>query len=574
MHTLLRYLLVLFCASVLFACTNLNLKELDDVQYSPSLVLPIGTFSATIDQFTSYIDSTYIKVDDDAKMFYFEWDMPKDTMMAVDLSQYAQGDRLDAHFAVKDIDAIGEIIALLPGDDAILPEGDYTYSYSDFYPFGFNEKVEGEKEYRIDSCYFRTATLDFDINVSGFEVSEENYIDVDILFPDLIVDGSPLRMRNKITTPEGKITDVFTNFPVYFGADNTENLQEIKVDITFHSAGEAGINRAAAVNFGTKFEFIGIDHVYGYFYNREPLFEDHAVVSLPENSIFDRFFEDNRLLIRDPQIYFNLYSNVGIPINLHIDNLSAEDKNGNKVSANFDGSTTKVIDLTLPVLNDDRTTVPSETNVLLNREHGETNKLFTIFPQTISYQWSAYSNDDTPDDVHFLFGDPFIAIDAKAVLPLVLDAGSILNFDTVIDADLTNLIPYEEITIENLNLYLDIANMMPFALDVSLVCLGENGEVVYQGSNVTLNAAVVDDEGRAVSPSNQSIEIRCKDESISNILKTKSIGLKLAITGRDAESGIYIQTTNDIKMSISAFVKLNADINLNEINSGSNNIIE
>lgn len=559
----LHFLFAAVFAALLASCTNLDLDNMGEAGLSPSLVLPIGSFSASVDQFTSSMDSTYIKVDEESKMFYFEWAMEKDTIVAFDMSSYIQGSELniDLHLSeMGTLASVSDVAHSTTGEP--LPAGDYRFTSENLYSFGFNEYVEGVKEYRLDSCYLTTATLFLEISTSGMTLTESNFLDVEILFPTIIDDGKPLVLTTRLTSDAGRVDGEYSNFPLKFLEGYDSNVVEMVASFVYHSDGTALMDRNAVVSFSTRFNFMGMEQVYGYFYNVDPLDSDVNTTDIPESSFVDKLLGDNKLLVHDPQFHISLSSNVGVPLSAQIGNIVVEGRNGEKVQLMFDGSTVMDIDLNMPVLSNGHT-VPARTDTTLNRDNAETNKLFTILPDKLSYYWAGYADNPDRSMVHFVTNDPYIVADARVYLPFVLDPGSYIKYDTIIDADLTALLPDEHFSIESLNLYLDVANAIPLALDVQLSFLDENDNLLFEGEKTRLESAEVDLEGRATAPSSQKLEIKCVGETIDKILKTKRIGLNTTVSGKDASSGIFLQTTDSLSMNIGAFVKLNAKMNIN-----------
>lgn len=560
------YILCIIALLSIASCTKLNLDDMGDVNYSPSLVFPVGKIHAGLDQLISSVDSTYIGVDDETKTFYLSWKSEKDTVVTIDIHDYAQGAEHNLDFSIASSEGGKNIFDQLPPyvTEIDLPADDYHFTLESTYPFDYNESIPGEKDYRIDSCHIYSATLDLTVDASDLEISEVNYLDVALRFPTIVIDGEALVLTDRMTSSHGRLMEVYNDFPVAFLEGYERNEVPMVATFTYHSDGTATLSRNARLKFMTYFHLSGFNKLYGYFYNAEPLTSDKIETDVPSNSLLDMLLVDNKLLVHDPQVIFNLYSNSGIPMTIEIANVRTEDKNGNSVSANFESSAEKRIDVVMPAIGTDGKVEPATTTVVLNRENAETNKLLTILPSKFFYEWAVYASDaDRAYYPHLITETPNVMADVEVKLPLVFDAGTHFNYDTVIDADLTGIIPTDTIDIKALSLNFAIQNAIPLAIDLKLDFLDDNDNVIFSGEETKIEAAVVDEQGRSTAPSNQTLVVNCKEETIDKILSTKRIGFNTTISGRDAQSGIYLQTTDSLSVGISAFLKLGATININ-----------
>lgn len=557
---------VLLALFLLFtsACTKLDLNDIGDFMYTPSLVLPIGNVSVDVGQLMTSIDSTYIKTDSASKMFYFEWVMPQDTLVAVDLHQYAQGAEFSKQYNLFDELKKGVGLSGVGQQGAVtLPADRYSFDFKELYAFDYNENIPGSKVYRIDSCMLTQATLNLDVSAIGITLSSTNHIEVGMKFPTIVVDGRPLTFLGKMTEQSMNLSDVYEDFPLRFS--DAENSVPMELSFTLVSDGTAEVMPDAGIMLSTQFDFINLKSIFGYFYQKEALYENKFSVEVPANSIFEQLGEGNKLLIRDPQLKFVLKSNVGIPIEIQLDNLGVADKSGNKVMADFNGSSSMSKQLKMPELLPGGEVETTYTEVLLNRENGATNKLFTIVPQTFNADFRLFSHDVDAKAEHFLVGEPHVYVDANMVMPFVFDAGTVFGYDTIIDVDFSSIAPSDTFKIEALNLYFDIANSMPLSLDFSLDFLDAEGNVLFEGEPTKIGAAEVDAEGRAVAPSSQHLEVRCKGETIDKVLSAQSIGMSVTLSGKDADSGIYLQCTDSLSMKMSAFIKAAVAVDLDNM---------
>lgn len=567
MKKILSYSLLAALVACAASCTKLDLDDLGDVTYSPSLVLPLGSLKLDMGHLIKSVDSTYIQTDTVDDLFYFEWEMPKVEVSAIDLDNYAKGGTLNSELQLLETGGFGDIFDGLPAseNELPLPEGDYEFApEEETYPFEYNENIPGEKQFIIYSCALSTATLRLDVDIDGVELDTWNYMTVDITFPDIIyTDGNPLSLKGKITSKQQTLEQVYTSFPVDFGKSFEDDVVRVAFSYTLHSDGDMLVSRNAGIDYSMQFDLIGFHDIQGFFWQKSPLSEDKMEIEIPDNAIFDKLTSgNNRLLFRDPQIRLHARSKAGVPFSAEIKSLVAEDNNGQSVAADFGGSPSTTIELPMATLDGDNI-VPVDTTVLFDRESAGTNKLFTIVPRTIIYDWAVYARSDNRDETHFISEDTDIEFESSLRLPFVFDDKTSFSYDTVMDMSISGMLP-EGVSLTALILNMDMKNMIPVAIDVRLDFLDDNGKVLFSGNPTTIDAAIVDDLGKAVEPSAQQLAIECKAETLDKILQASSVGVNVTMRGSDARKGIYFTPNDNVDIRISAACKVSATVGINE----------
>ncbi|MGM9805557.1 MAG: hypothetical protein ACI3Z7_03880 [Candidatus Aphodosoma sp.] len=563
-----KALFLLSCGLILAACTNLDLDNLDDVTYSPSLLVPLGSITTDVAHLVSSVDSTNIKVDDETKTIYFEYLIPEQSVYPIDVDKYAHGAEMNIGFQLADNPTLKDLFDLIPPDMGIdgipLPAGQFDFSVKQEYIFDFDDIGSDETEFLVYGCHVNKADFQVNVNVDGITLSDQTYFVAEINFPTVeLIDGQPLVFTERITSNTSVLKKKYEGFLLSFMKDKEDNRVPMDISFKLHSDGSTTANRHAAINLSVQFQTMGFKDLTGYFYQQSPLVSGDSVINIGGNAIWDNFTGGSKFLFHDPEVTLELTHNVGIPFEFDMNRFGASDKDGNKVCLDFNGSPSRKIKIPAATMNADGSVEPVQMSLVFNRENGATNRLFTIMPETMEYDWDIYANSKDESQTHFVTSDLFFNVKGRLVAPFVFDAGTVFSYDTIMDMDLSGILPSSDtLTVETLKLFCDIANSVPVAIGIQLDFLDADGNILFRGSNTVVEAAVVDDGGKAVAPSGQSLDIICEGDMIEKILSAKKIGLKTKISGRDAGASIYLRTTDTLSVKMSVFAKLSAAFGL------------
>lgn len=562
-----KFLLPSLVAFFFAACTDIDLDKLDDAAYSPSLLVPIGSITTDVAHLISSVDSTNIKVDDETKTVYFEYVIPEYNVKPIDMYRYAHGAKVNMAFQIEDNQTLKNLFDGIPpelGIDQIpLPAGELDFFLKQEYNFDFDD-IEDEIEYIVYGCNVAHSDLQINVDVDGITLSDENYLVVEINFPTVKqADGQTIVFTDRIAENTSVLKCTYKDFILSFMKDKDGDCVPMEVSLKLHSDGSATVNRSAAIFLSVQFNSMDFKNITGYFYKTKPLVSGDSLINIGGSALFGNFMDDSKFLLHDPKITLEMTHNLGIPFEFDINRFNASDKNGNKVYLDFNGSPSRKIQIPAASMNADGSVEQVQVSLEFNRENGATNRLFTIIPEIMEYSWDIYSNSKDKSQSHFVTSDLFLNVKGRMTAPFVFDAGTVFCYDTIIDMDLSGILPSSDtLTVETLKLFFDIANSVPIAIGIQLDFLDADGKVLFRGSNTVVESAVVDAEGKAVAPSCQSLDIICESDMIEKIFSAKKIGLKTQISGRDAGAAIYLRTTDTLSVKMSAFAKLSAAFGL------------
>jgi hypothetical protein len=210
----------------------------------------------------------------------------------------------------------------------------------------------------------------------------------------------------------------------------------------------------------------------------------------------------------------------------------------------------------------------ASTKLILNRDNGSLHTLLSVLPEQINIDYSVSTvYQEESESWHFLTMPIEANVDVMAMVPLQFDPTSNFVYNDTIDADLSSLVEdgtLENIEIDTVDLYLDIANRLPVNTNLKLVYLDENDQIITESKTFKITSAEVDVEGRVTNATNETIVLSTNGESINDVLNTKKIILALSLESRDNDSRIYFQTTDAIEIKLSAFIKVKASISAEE----------
>ena len=202
----------------------------------------------------------------------------------------------------------------------------------------------------------------------------------------------------------------------------------------------------------------------------------------------------------------------------------------------------------------------------LNNSNSPISELLSEFPKNITFDWVAYTNDSIKEHMHYLINPIIANMDFELTIPFQFDPTSQISYRDTISADLEYLLKNEVtdiVNIDTLNLHLDITNSLPATTTIKLYCLDENNNLLFESKEFTVEAAEVDGEGRVLNPTTQNKEVGLSSNLAKEIINTKNIAFEIALTTKDNNSKLYIQSTDKIDINLSAYAKTTINITNN-----------
>lgn len=538
-------------------CNTINIDDLGDAEYNPSLAVPIGNFEASMFDIVDFVDQDYLKADSATNIVYYIW---KDDSHKIkfDMCDLSYDSKITTTESLKDYQPFS---SLLSAGKNTIPAGDHDFTTSSSYPFKYN-KNNDKQIIEVDSAKIGSAQFNCDIKIDGTTLSNDNWLEIIFVFPN-IKNSQNNQFSIRMTSNEGSIKENMSDFTVYFNDDN--NSTKLQLLYTIHSNGTLKFNNDLKITYTTELNIIDVKEFYGFVWQKDPVVNDEIKAEIPSDFFNQDLFASNNLLFSNPEFYLNINSYLGVPIRLNIDEVYSISENGNKHYADFNGNKSCSID----VKRADNPGDVAETTVKFDKDNGQTYQLFEEFPKEIHYLWKIYNDHTDKNPRQFAINPLDVNMNFEVRLPLQFNPTSSLSFNDTIDADFTGMsedgtLP-EQLKIDFINVHLDVQNGLPITINGKLEFLDENNVVVYESDSISIPSASVNEEGIAQLHSESNILLPFKGNDIDMLFKTKKIKLSAKATGYNDKAKIDIRANNRLKIHISAFAKVKATLDLDSL---------
>lgn len=456
----------------------------------------------------------------------------------------------------KEIDAIGELEAFT---EVTLPKTEFSFTQESGYNFGFYEYIEGEKNIRVDSLLITTANIDFELYISGVDFSDGSYLLVQFGFPQLFDEAIQDRFETlKITDNKFVFREELHDAMAKLNAVNNGDTTKLTLTFTFISNGAMTISRNAKINFTSEVNAINFKELYGHIWQKDDFRTGNISFEIPAELFKSDLITKNNILLSNPQIGINFKHNIGIPMTLKLDDFYYV-KDGEKTFLEK-GDQRHSIEIEIEK--------PKEANDLsynefkLDNTNSPIAELIQKYPDSIGITWHVLTPWTESEDKHF-FVNPLVAdMDMDVTVPFQFDPTTRISYKDTIAVDLEETLSTitDIVNIDTLSLYLNITSSLPATATIKLCYLDENNNLLFESKEFTIEAAEVDGEGRVLNPTKQNKEIGFNSNLAKKIMGTKNIVFEIALTTRDNNSKLYIQSTDKLDIDLSAYAK--AKINL------------
>lgn len=566
MKNIVKYLFAtLLCCTLTGCMTDVKFSDINtDINGGTALALPIGSVRANMTDLLDLVDSTYI-VSDSTNAICILYSQ-NDIALNLEFDKIEKSESLIDTIKLRNKDCFYEILNSLPANvnSTTLEKGSYKFREESTYEFTFDEAEEGVKKIRIDSAIIANATLDLGVDIYGCELSESNYLIMSLEYPEVLDERYADEFRNiKITANQYSLKKELEHLRLYFTEIMGDGPIDLAVNFEIVSDGTLTITREADIQFNMKVNIENSEALFGYFWMKDPITSDKLSYDIPREIIENELLKNSNLLFSNPILELNATTNIGIPLALDVHNIYAV-KNGEEYHATFNDNSSLKVEFNRPAQPYDS----ASTKLILNRDNGSLHTLLSVLPEQINIDYSVSTvYQEESESWHFLTMPIEANVDVMAMVPLQFDPTSNFVYNDTIDADLSSLVEdgtLENIEIDTVDLYLDIANRLPVNTNLKLVYLDENDQIITESKIFKITSAEVDVEGRVTNATNETIVLSTNGESINDVLNTKKIILALSLESRDNDSRIYFQTTDAIEIKLSAFIKMKVSISEEE----------
>lgn len=541
-----------------------DVNDINDIEVTTSLAIPIADINGSVTDFLKNYNDTVVIQDQDTREIYMVWE---NTTLAIDNTlmnevSYTNSTPLSNNIILSETDELKPYF--LFSNEVTLDKTDtFNITQDTEYDLGFQANDEKNENFRIDSVFI--ANMDVTVDISTLDLT--------------IPDAAPLVIT--LTIPEiSSMTPMVMNFTgssksqtfhlkdITIALPKSTSIIESHLNILLTSDGTTKIKKSSQFSYTLSFAHLKPDLIYGKAQRDKDFSSDLITMDIPSD--FFEFYEglDATLYFSDPAFIFKVTSNAGLPLRLTFSNILATDGSTDTVYADFDGSLKK--DLLLPKPNNVGDTIVY--NEVFNRDNGNTNKLFTLIPRTISYEWSlgAYDNGATgTDTVDYVINPNLLSLQTSCKIPFKLDAQSHFSIQDTIDFNMDETFNIEDIggdinpTI--LHLFLDVDNSMPFSVTGRVHFLDENYDKLFTAQDsIFLLSAKVDAEGKVTESSHSLTQVTIDETDAEEVLDTKYLTIEWTISGYDATSRMHLFMDDNFTGKLSAYLKLKYETSIND----------
>ncbi|MEQ6121947.1 hypothetical protein [Reichenbachiella sp. MALMAid0571] len=522
----------------LYGCNlgDLEIDNLKDLTYSPSVAIPIGSASYTVKELIEDIDDQEVEINekDDLSLSIIYRDNSSFQISSDFVSFGRIENNINYNLGLIDSEP-SPVSTTIP-----IPKTTFTLE--------FPEETGGDL---IDSLFYLSGMLSIEVT-STFEGTVD-YIATTVGTKNInSVDDFSIS-----STVRENITDLnqtsLSNFKTVLNSNNGKNEFEFVLEGNINIP--VGARTKASDNLDIKIVIseIEISQIFGDFGLTE--------VTLQNQSIDLDFFEDfssTGLALNDPKVKFEITNEYGIPIKLDLSGMTARDNNGNSVV--LQGS---IVDDGIEINAPTKAGETANTQIEISRANSNIQDLLNMTPTNISVPINGTTNPDgSPGPLfnNFLIDQSSIEVAATVEIPLDV---KMQDFSTEIDFDIDDI---DLDDAESLTIRVISTNELPLNGSVDLQILDTNGTLLHEILNqIVLKSPVVDADGRVSTPAQSTTDITLSREGIDAFINGSKILAVVHASSFDAENDTFVKIFSDYQLtfdlSLSGEITTTIDLN-------------
>lgn len=506
---------ILMAGCMLTSChSDIDLGNVDtSAEVQMGLVLPIGTFKATVGDFLGDADNIYIA------------DTLNSTGLLVWRNTYAIK-RSFAKFNLEDYVTHPDAFSLnvydnLQAKHAIGPDGKVTgIGRQDTLHFAIPIKLRGvnspDVAHRIDSALINEARFTSIISQHNLPLKWEWIDSVQLILGDRVrrPQGNTMTVYTKdhpVVSDYGDSiktdVDAFTlnmmknNHPARYEDYNNNVVDSLTFYIDFLFTIPAGkqvtIPDDAEFSYDMKIEFIKYKAMWGNFRPSDDMSAE-AEEDLSESWKELEFLRTGSLPFSDPDVKANIYTQVAGAMMLTGKYLYIKDKDGVKHYATFNGSHERPTTTYFPgdasphaldPIHDSIGKVSDDMWMIFNKDadKGCIDKLFYNMPERIGYKFDVDFNYQVTPQIRVTPNDT-IRVEADCRLPLIFNKGvQVVYHDTLndvnlseytIDSIISDIKEVDSVKTSDVAIVMKAVSTLQLPVKASMRCYDANGQIV------------------------------------------------------------------------------------------------
>lgn len=323
-----------------------------------------------------------------------------------------------------------------------------------------------------------------------------------------------------------------------------------------------------AVHVFSKRESFSFEKAWGIFNNIDPMSGYNPI----EIDVFEKNKQDGvdyNLIMENPQIKLEATTNIGVPLHLEINELSASNATETRSAFFNNGSKQWKTDL------DYATVLGTPTKALdqtFDKDNGRIDMLLNMLPNQMAfgYDFSVVKKDMDSKESYFVTDDAYIDLKCNVNLPIYLRKGSYISLhDTITDIEIEEDLG-EVYSFETAKIVAEVENGLPFDADIEFqfveadTILGIPVYYVIDDPNIhktiSVKAAKTNSNDEVEKPLKENITIQFSTDDIPNLKKTKFIYVNYKIAVKEFEK-VKVTKDNMLNIKLKAYAKGNVFIN-------------
>lgn len=255
----------------------------------------------------------------------------------------------------------------------------------------------------------------------------------------------------------------------------------------------------------------------------------------------------------EPAISFNLTNSFGIPLQIGINSLVAQSEERGDLQL-----TGNVVDVpqAIDYPSIDEIGESKLTSIYINHENSNLPDILAWQPNTITYDFEGTVNGNGTDDVHFVLDTSRITADVDLELPMI---GRFRNLTFSERYDFDGSISDE---VESALFRLTTSNGFPINADIQLYFLSESGalidSLIYDDRRL-LAAGLIDENGKVIESTTKEIDVIIQNGRLTSLSQATSLLLRATLNTPQNDTR-SVRIFEDDRLSIKLFAQTEFEI--------------
>ena len=433
-----------------------------------------------------------------------------------------------------------------------------TIDRQENFPFVFDNNEE------IDSIQLDAGNMIFNITSDFLHTGK-----VDMVFPNITLNGTPLTHTINITDASGTFTTTsnipLDNYTIHLNDSSTTDTMFLPAQFHVELYNSGGlINPGDQIVIQATMSALDFDAIFGYIGDYELLSQTGDLdLGFFQNTL------DGFIQFENPQLNLNIQNSYGLPAEVDISRFVGFKGNEDSIALNLNPSVNP-FRYAYPTLSDYQSSnIIKDTVISINGNNSSISDFLAFMPSKLEFNMTVASNPDGPGGPYnFVTDDSRIDVDLEFILPLYFKADSFVLKDTI-GLDLLN-VDEDADFIERVNIMLKVSNGLPLDIDFQLYFLDSLYNPVdtlfTEGSQPVIASGLIDDITHEVTePGVKTSLVEYTNDEINRLNTVKYGLIRAGLKTPDDNNGNLVSVkffttyTVDFNLSVGIDVKANTN---------------